>query len=228
MTALEARTLIVRDALLHVTRSRTIRGDVVAADGVLTQVGSKQQIDLCDGLVLEASGASVVPILIDSAIDAQGRGTDLELAIGRSAVFVVIRGTVPTSRIGEMLIVNSRDVLAVVLEDRVVTWDGLVAGPGDPSPNWVGAWTDARRGMTQFLTQDGRYSETRGGHTDAYTGRFWAHRQWVAYLDDTGFWAFGQKAEGALYHGGFVLRRTPIRPSLEPFPSKPKRSCTDP
>ncbi|ACZ21357.1 hypothetical protein Sked_14200 [Sanguibacter keddieii DSM 10542] len=107
--------------------------------------------------------------------------------------------------------VNPQDLLAVVLEDQVVVWDGSTADLHDPGPDWVGAWTDPSRGMTQHLSADGRYSETRGGRRDAYTGCFWAHRDWVAYLDDTGFWAFGQRADDVLHHARFVLRRVPPR-----------------
>ncbi|WOF21661.1 Atu4866 domain-containing protein [Microbacterium betulae] len=205
----ESHTIVVRDAVVHVTSSRTVRGDVVTTDGMLSRVGPAQRPDPPGALVLDAPGASVVPLLVDGAIRARGddaRDRD-ELAPGRPAIFAVIRGAVRASRIGEMLMVDPRDMLAVVLEDRLVAWDGAVADSDDPGPAWTGAWTDGRRGMTQFLTAHGRYSETRGGRADAYTGRFWAHRDRIAYLDDTGFWAFGEQVDGILHHGGFVLRR---------------------
>lgn len=207
MTA-EPRPIVIRDALVHVTPSRTMQGDIVAQDGVLTQVGSAHELVPSGALVLNGAGASVVPILIDSAVRAQGAASGPELKTGHPAAFAAIRGAVSASRIGESLIVDPRDMLAVVLGNHVVNWGGVAAGPSDPGPAWVGAWTDARRGMTQFLTAEGRYSETRGGRVDAYTGRFWAHGEWIAYLDDTGFWAFGQEVDGVLYHGGFVLRRS--------------------
>lgn len=210
----QPRTIVVRGALVHITPSLTIQGDVVATGGVLTRVGSSQPLGPEDTVVLEAAGASVVPILIDSAVRARGGSTGHELAPDNLAVFAVIRGTVQPSRIGEMLIVSPRDMLAVVLEDRLVAWDGALARPDDPGPDWVGAWTDSRRGMTQFLTADGRYSETRGGRPDAYTGCYWAHRAWIAYLDDTGFWAFGQQVDDTIHHAGFVLRRTTPRSSI--------------
>jgi hypothetical protein len=31
--------------------------------------------------------------------------------------------------------------------------------------------------MTQFLTADGQYSETHACQENAYTGRYWAHRE---------------------------------------------------
>lgn len=206
--------IVIRDAVVHVTPRRKVLGDVVATDGVLTHVGPTQEPDPANARVLDGAGASVVPILIDSAIRALGESAGHELAPGHPAVFAVIRGAVSASRIGEMLMINPRDMLAVMLEDRLVAWDGDPAAPGDPDPAWAGAWTDTARGMTQFLTADGRYSETRGGRADAYTGRYWARRGWIAYLDDTGFWAFGQRINDVLHHGGFVLRRTPAPPSF--------------
>ena len=202
------RTVVVRDALVHVTRSRSVRGDVVTTDGVLTQVGPDGPCPP-DALVLDGSGATVVPIVVDGAIRAREAETGSWLTPGSPAAFAVVRGVVAASRVGEMLMVNPRDMLAAVLEDQVIVWDGSAADLRDPGPDWVGAWTDAARGMTQHLSADGRYSETRGGRRDAYTGRFWAHRDWIAYLDDTGFWAFGQRVGDVLHHARFVLRRTP-------------------
>jgi hypothetical protein len=214
MAAPVTRIIVIRDALVHVTPSQTVRGDVVATDGVITHVGPARQPDPAGARLLDGAGASVVPILIDSAIRARGRSAGHELAPGNPAVLAVIRGIVPASRIGEMLIVSPRDMLAVILEDHVVAWDGNPAAPDDAGSAWVGAWTDSARGMTQFLTADGRYSETRGGREDAYTGRYWARREWIAYLDDTGFWAFGQHTDDILHHGGFVLRRMTEQPSF--------------
>jgi hypothetical protein len=213
MAAVVTRTIVIRDALVHVTPRQTVRGDVVATDGVLTHVGPAQQPDPACARVLDGAGASVVPILIDSAIRARGLIAGHELAPGNPAVFAVISGIVPASRIGEMLIVSPRNMLAVMLEDHLVAWGGDPAAPDDSDSAWVGAWTDPARGMTQFLRADGRYSETRGGRADAYTGRYWARREWIAYLDDTGFWAFGQQTNDVLHHGGFVLRRTTAQPS---------------
>jgi hypothetical protein len=205
------RAVIIRDALVYVTPARIVHGDVVAEDGLLTRVGPGRQPDPADALVLDGRGASVVPILIDGAIRAGGRSAGHELAPGNPAVFAVIRGAVPASIIGEMLMIDPRDMLAVMLEDRLVAWDREIVTPDEPDPAWVGAWTDPSRGMTQFLSADGRYSETRGGLPDAYTGRYWTQRGWIAYLDDAGFWAFGRQSGNVVYHGGFVLRRTAAR-----------------
>ena len=59
----------------------------------------------------------------------------------------------------------------------------------------------------QELRPDGRYSETRNGRADAYTGRYWVRGAEIAYLDDTGFWAFGELVGDELRHADFVMRR---------------------
>ena len=204
------RTVVVRDALVQVARSRSVRGDVVATGGVLTHVGPDGPCPP-DALVLDGSGATAVPILVEGAIRARGSDTGVWLTPGSPAAFAVVRGSVAASRVGEMLMINPRDMLVVVLEEYVVVSDGTATDLLDPGPDWVGAWTDPSRGMTQHLTAAGRYSETRGGRRDAYTGRFWAHRDWIAYLDDTGFWAFGHRVDDVLHHARFVLRRVPPR-----------------
>ena len=157
----------------------------------------------------EASELSVDAALRDEVAAAFASTRDLtDLAPGD----LLSRDIEPLrSRVGEMLMVNPHDMLVAVLEDYLVVSDGTATDLLDPGPDWVGAWTDPSRGMTQHLTAAGRYSETRGGRRNAYTGRFWAHRDWIAYLDDTGFWAFGQRVDGVLHHGGFVLRRASPR-----------------
>ena len=61
--------------------------------------------------------------------------------------------------------------------------------------------------MTQHLRPDGRYSETRNGREDAWTGRYWTSGPHIVYLDDTGFWAYGQRRDEVLHHAHFVLAR---------------------
>ncbi|MGI5440451.1 Atu4866 domain-containing protein [Streptomyces shenzhenensis] len=54
----------------------------------------------------------------------------------------------------------------------------------------------------------GRYSETRSGRTDAYTGRYWTRGDRIVYLDDSGFWAFGVRYRETLFHADFVMHRS--------------------
>ncbi|MEV6592524.1 hypothetical protein [Streptomyces acidicola] len=68
MSVPESRTVIVRDALVHVTPSRTMHGDITATDSVLPQAGPAQSPGQDETVVLDAAGASVVPVVIDGAV----------------------------------------------------------------------------------------------------------------------------------------------------------------
>src|SRR5690606_26845672 len=79
---------------------------------------------------------------------------------------------------------------AVVVDGTVVVRDGAALRPRGTSASGaalatddprLGAWRDDRRDMTQHLTPDGRYSETRGGVRDAYTGSFWLDGDRITY-----------------------------------------------
>ena len=122
-----------------------------------------------------------------------------------------------------MLVVQPRDLVAVVIGGELVALDGAPTRPAgsdglDADDPRLGPWTDTGRDMIQYLTRDGRYTETRNGRPNAYTGRFWLNGDRITYLDDTGFWAFGQYHRGVLHHAGYVLQpgaligTRPLRP----------------
>lgn len=204
-------TLVVRDAIVHPTPSCTTRGDIVVTDGTVTHVGTRRRPAQPDAVTIDAAGASAVPLLVESAVHARPphhRNVD-DLAPGNRAAFAVIRGSVRGDRIRHMLVVSPRDLLAVVVGKQVEALHGAPTRPSaDRGHAWTGAWTDTNRGMTQYLTPYGRYSETRGGRADAYTGCYWVHEDRITYVDDQGFWAFGQQVNGILHHAGYVLHRT--------------------
>jgi hypothetical protein len=210
--------LLVTGAVVHESPGRTRRGDLRVADGVI--VGPGAGSDAAE--VVEATGCSAVPLLVDTVFEPRFAAASppapgaFDLRAGNPGTFAVIRGTVAETAIRSMLVVRPQDLVAVVVHGRLVARDGkpLRAAasddlrPGDPR---LGAWRDDARDMTQHLGPDGRYSETRNGRPDAYRGRFWLDRDRITYLDDTGFWAFGQYHDGVLHHAGFVLRRLPER-----------------
>jgi hypothetical protein len=70
-------------------------------------------------------------------------------------------------------------------------------------------WIDESGFLHQELTPDGRYDETRGGRPHAYQGNFWIDGNRIVYLDDLGFWAYGEFRDGVLHHAGYVLHRAP-------------------
>lgn len=107
-------------------------------------------------------------------------------------------------------------MLAFVVDGVAQSWNGRPLHESergrdklsDPSDSpYLGMWIDETDFLHQELTADGRYDETRGGRPHAYQGRIWIEGDRIDYLDDLGFWAFGEFRDGALYHAGYVLRR---------------------
>lgn len=168
--------------------------------------------------MIDGTGASVVPLMVESAVQPrppEQRGAE-GLVAGNPATFAVVRGTVGIDRIRRMLVVDPPDLIAVVVAGRVEVLHGKPTRPPGVDDDaarraWVATWIDESRDMEQHLLSDGRYSETRQGRRDAYSGRYWVHGDRITYLDDTGFWAFGQLQAGVLHHAGYVLRRPAAR-----------------
>ncbi|TDC06291.1 hypothetical protein E1267_16770 [Nonomuraea longispora] len=209
--------LVVADATVHVTPSRTVRGELWAENGRITHVGPREERSSrpAGARVIEADGAYVVPLLVDSAVRAQPahqRG-HYDLTVGNPATFAVTRARASESQIRQMLMIQPRDLLAITTSGHVQAWQGRPTDPAGTSAGerrtWHGVWVDDSHELEQHLLPDGRYTETRHGRTDAYTGRYWARDDRVTYLDDTGFWAFGQMVDGVLHHSGFVMRKRP-------------------
>lgn len=201
--------LIISGARVHTSPGQTTLADLQVANQRITP----HEIPQDSAYLLNATGASVVPLLVDTVFEdpeppAPG---SFDLIPGQRATFAVIRGRVSSTQITQMLVVQPRDLVAVVIAGEIIVYNGAPrrpAGADDLSATAdlrLGAWTDTRRNMTQYLTPDGRYTETRNGRCNAYTGRFWLTEDRITYLDDTGFWAFGQYHRGVLHHAGYVL-----------------------
>ncbi|PUB24460.1 putative ligand-binding protein with streptavidin-like fold [Promicromonospora sp. AC04] len=210
----QPQTIVFTDATVRVSPSRTAVSELWADDGILTHVGPQRPPYPDGALVVDASGTTLVPLQVESALRARppaGRSA-YDLVPGNAATLAAVHGQVDESRITRMLVVPPRDLLAVLVGGTVVAWRGSPTrpagsagtAPGDPR---LGTWVDLGKAMEQHLTADGRYSETRSGRRNAYTGRFWLDEDRITYLDDQGFWAFGEFVDGVLHHAGFVLRR---------------------
>ena len=176
-----------------------------------------------DGMyVVPCAGLTIVPAVVDhlavqglrSARD-QRVGT---LAPGMPATFAVL----PTELAADLnaavetMSKHPERVLAFVADGVARSWNGRslqAAAPAgdelrDPSDSpYLGMWIDETGFLHQELTADGRYDETRGGRPNAFQGKFWIDGERIDYLDDLGFWAFGDFREGVLFHAGYVLRR---------------------
>lgn len=70
----------------------------------------------------------------------------------------------------------------------------------------MGTWIDRTGYLHQALDPQGRYDETRAGRRHAWTGQYWVQGDRIVYLDDTGFWAFGEFDGEELHHAGYVMR----------------------
>jgi hypothetical protein len=194
-----AQPFVFTDATVHVTPARSTHGDLWVSGGRIAHAGP------AGARVIDARGASVVPLMVD-----QGPDGSHDLVPGNPATFAVTRSPVSESQIRGSLMIDPDDLIAVVIAGRLMAWQGAPtsdAAAEQGSPTWVGAWIDESHAMEQHLLANGRYTETRSGRTDAYTGRYWTHGTHIAYLDDTGFWAFGEQYRDVLYHAHFVLTR---------------------
>ncbi|WP_407318729.1 Atu4866 domain-containing protein [Isoptericola halotolerans] len=206
-----SRTVVVAGARVWQTSRAPVVGDLSVAGDRLAPGPAAP-----DAEVVRAGGADAVPLFVDSAV-AQlppARRGDDDLRPGNAATFAVVRRPVRPAEIRRMLIVDPSDLLGVWVAGEIEVWDGRPTRPagrdvGDPTARetWVATWDDPRRDMQQHLGPDGRYSETRGGRADAYTGRYWVRGDRITYLDDSGFWAFGQLLDGVLHHAGYVMTR---------------------
>ncbi|NYF18154.1 hypothetical protein HDC37_003010 [Microbacterium sp. AK009] len=199
--------LIVAGATVHRTPAGAAVGDLFVRGTTIED----EEDHAPSSTAIDGHGASVVPLFVDTvfaAPDPPARDA-FDLTPGNPATFAVIDGRVRPDEIRSMLVVRPERLRAVVVDGSVIVRDGRAVRPAgaglDASDPRLAARTDPRRDMTQFLTPDGRYSETRGGRRDAWTGRFWIDGARITYLDDSGFWAFGQFHGDQLHHAGFVL-----------------------
>ncbi|GGJ48413.1 Atu4866 domain-containing protein [Streptomyces brasiliensis] len=178
-----------------------------------------------NAIVVDCTGMTIVPAVVDTVALAGGRGRRSEcvatLTPGNTTDFLVVpdelAADVPSAV--ATLISRPEQVRALVAAGRPVRWAGTDAPgrttaseagiPAVPdltgSPR-VGVWIDRKDFLHQELTADGRYDETRGGRPHAYQGRFWIDGDRIDYLDDLGFWAYGEFKGDELHHAGYVMK----------------------
>lgn len=166
--------------------------------------------------VIEAAGAYAVPLMVESAVASRPSPERhvYDLIPGNPATFALVRRAVEEWEIRRMLVIRPGDLAAVFVSGHAEARNGRptraagmdVADP-DVREKWVGTWEDRTQALEQHLLADGRYSETRNGRAGAFTGRYWVRENRITYLDDSGFWAFGEQLEGTLHHAGFMMTR---------------------
>lgn len=211
MAAHPTEQLVITGATVLETPSTRVRRDLHVSDGALVAGPPRDE-----ATVIPAQGMYAVPLLVDSAVaqrPASQRGT-YDLVPGNAATFALVRRPVSESQVRGMLVVDPADLAAVYVSGHPEALDGEPTRPAGADltdaaarETWVGTWEDPGRGLQQHLGADGRYAETRNGRANAYTGRFWVRDGRITYLDDSGFWAFGELLDGTLHHAGFVMHR---------------------
>ena len=177
-----------------------------------------------DGMfIVDCAGMTIVPAVVDHlavlglrAAREQRVGT---LAPGMPATFAVIPSdqAADLSAALETIAQHPERVVAFVADGVAQSWNGRPLHQADAGGDtltdpkdspYLGMWVDETDFLHQELTADGRYDETRGGRPNAFQGQFWIEGERIDYLDDLGFWAFGEFRDGVLYHAGYVLRRS--------------------
>ncbi|MGW4382457.1 Atu4866 domain-containing protein [Kitasatospora sp. NPDC004531] len=187
--------------------------------GIITAAGDDNAI------VVDCTGTTVVPAVVDAAALVGGRGHRSEhvatLTPGNTTDFLVVPDELASDVLGAVAVLVTRpgQVRALVAAGRPVLWDGtdvpgratapeagIPAAPDMAGSPRVGVWIDRNDFLHQELTADGRYDETRGGRPHAYQGRYWIDGDRIDYLDDLGFWAYGEFRGDELHHAGYVMK----------------------
>ncbi|MEZ3177627.1 Atu4866 domain-containing protein [Streptomyces pimonensis] len=179
-----------------------------------------------NAIVVDCTGTTIVPAVVDTVALAGGRGRRAEcvatLTPGNATDFLVVpdelAADVPSAVAA--LVSRPEQVRALVAAGRPVRWagadvpgrvtaieTGIPAAPDLTGSPRLGVWIDREDFLHQELTADGRYDETRGGRPHAYQGRFWIDGDRIDYLDDLGFWAYGEFRGDELHHASYVMKR---------------------
>lgn len=191
------------------------RADVLLGGGRVVGVGPGLLTAAEDDhmLVIDCSGCLVLPLRVDFSAVGTEEGTLTSGVVADIAVLRLADGEeVPAGPV-----IDRPDHIDIIIDrGRMTVWDGetleerttdapLVTA--DSEHDYVGMWIDDTGFLHQELTADGRYDETRGGRRHAYEGRYWITGDRIEYLDDLGFWAYGEFRDGVLLHAGYRLTR---------------------
>ncbi|MEV0481712.1 Atu4866 domain-containing protein [Streptomyces sp. NPDC050508] len=179
-------------------------------------------------IVVDCTGMTVVPAVVDTIALVGGRGHRSEyvatLTPGNTGDLLVVPDALAPDVAGAVAILLTRpeEVRALVTAGKPVLWSGTDAPCRATAPEAgipaaqdltgsprVGVWIDRNDFLHQELTATGRYDETQGGRPHAYEGQYWIDGDRIDYLDDLGFWAFGEFRGEELHHAGYAMRLGP-------------------
>ncbi|WP_016697986.1 Atu4866 domain-containing protein [Actinoalloteichus spitiensis] len=217
-------TILTADPLL----GTLTRADLLVGGGLVVGVnpGIVRAADDDDGaVVIRATGTTLVPSVLDTtAPTGLVDRTALVGALvpGGAADFAVLgdADAPDLASAARTLLTAPERIRAVFRRGTPVVWNGQRGRSGSDSeergldealvdPARVGAWIDTEGFLYRELTAEGRYDETRGGRAHAFEGRYWVRGDRIGYLEDLGFWAFGEFDGDTLHHAGCTLRRKP-------------------
>ncbi|MGW6459727.1 Atu4866 domain-containing protein, partial [Streptomyces sp. NPDC055078] len=160
-------------------------------------------------IVIDCAGTVVLP----SGADLSGSGGHRTLTPGESADITVLRlADAPGTPAGAVP-ARGTHLDVVITAGEVRRWNGLPLAPeatdtaaaerlptSDAHHPYTGMWVDENGFVRQELLPGGRYDEARGDRQSAYQGRYWINGNRIDYLDDLGFWAFGEFQGDTLHH----------------------------
>ncbi len=191
--------------------------DVLIVGGVIAGVGPHIITSAEDdqSIVIDCAGMVVLPATVDYAVPNKS-GT---LTSGNAANVAVLKRRNPVAY-DTLAGVAASHLDLLLLDGQVQVWNGrplaatplpaagqaLQDNPAD-SQRRVGMWVDGNDLMKQELLPNGRYDEGRGDRKSAYQGRYWITGNRIDYLDDLGFWAFGEFKGDTLEHAGYKLTK---------------------
>ncbi|GLF95363.1 Atu4866 domain-containing protein [Streptomyces yaizuensis] len=192
-----------------------IHGSVIVGvgPGLLTAAEDDNMI------VIDCAGAVVLPAAADFASPAPAA----TLSPGEPADIAVLRitdapgtlqGAVPSrgSHLallfigGRLHLHNDHAPDTTAASPSPAVSSPAASSPAADHPH-LGTWVDESGFIHQELRPDGRYDEARGDRRSAYRGRYWIDGTRIDYLDDLGFWAFGEFRDGVLHHAGYRFTR---------------------
>lgn len=223
-------TIHTRDSLI----GTIAQGDILLGGPTIVGIGPGLIAAAGDDnmLVIDCSGLTVIPAVIDALSTSGVRASRPEstgtLIPGRPADFILVEESGP--RAYQSILDDPSSAAAIVLGGEVRTWNGRELGPGNlpsnnlpsngaPSggphsaapvpaaPDLQGTWVSEDDFLHQHLLPAGRYDETRGGREHAFQGQYWINGNRIDYLDDLGFWAYGEFIDDTLHHAGYIMRR---------------------
>ncbi|MGW6901093.1 Atu4866 domain-containing protein [Streptomyces sp. NPDC054919] len=177
--------------------------------GLLTAAGDDNMI------VIDCAGTLVLPATTDFTESAKSS----TLTPGEDADIAVLRLSGAPDTPVDAVPARGTHLDILVTGGQVRRWNGrpldeALAAPTadeapvyDPAHPFTGMWVDENDFVRQELLPDGRYDEARGDRPSAYQGRYWINGTRIDYLDNLGFWAFGEFQNGILHHAGYRFTR---------------------